>query len=78
MNPCGIVPIVGDSGHIRSHGPPRHKGSYGSKIFTLMGGFPLGRPPIEYPRRIRPSNFQKWVKKCNGSGDPYDHLASFK
>ena len=29
-------------------------------------------------RRVRPTNFQKWVKKFNGSGDPYDHLASFK
>ena len=30
------------------------------------------------PREVRPSNFQKWVKKFNGLGDPYDHLASFK
>ena len=29
-------------------------------------------------KRVRPANFQKWVKKFNGSGDPYDHLASFK
>ncbi len=29
-------------------------------------------------RRVRPNNFQKWVKKFSGSGDPYDHLASFK
>ena len=29
-------------------------------------------------RRVRPVNFQKWVKKFNGLGDPYDHLASFK
>ena len=29
-------------------------------------------------RRGRLSNFQKWVKKFNGLGDPYDHLASFK
>ena len=29
-------------------------------------------------RRVRPANFQKWVKKFNGSGDSYDHLASFK
>ena len=43
-----------------------------------MGGFPLGRPPIDYPRKTRPLNIQKWVKKYNGLGDPYDHLASFK
>ena len=29
-------------------------------------------------RRVRPANFQKWVKKFNGSGNPYNHLASFK
>ena len=29
-------------------------------------------------RRVRPANFQKWVKKYNGSGDPYDQFASFK
>ena len=33
---------------------------------------------IHDSRRVRPDNFQKWVKKFNGSGDPYDHLASFK
>ena len=37
----------------------------------------LGRM-IHDTRRVRPANFQKWVKKFNGSGDPYDHLASFK
>ncbi|MCO5567204.1 hypothetical protein L7F22_020892 [Adiantum nelumboides] len=29
-------------------------------------------------RKIRPADLQKWVKKFNGSGDPYDHLASFR
>ena len=29
-------------------------------------------------RRVRPTNFHKWVKKFNGLGDPYNHLASFK
>ena len=28
--------------------------------------------------KTRPSHFQKWVKKFGGSGDPYDHLASFR
>ena len=37
----------------------------------------LGRM-IHETRRVRPANFQKWVKKLNNSGDPYDHLASFK
>ena len=26
-------------------------------------------------RKVRPADFQKWVKKFNGTGDPYDHLA---
>ena len=33
---------------------------------------------IHDTRRVRPANFQKWVKKFNGLGDPYDHLARFK
>ena len=33
---------------------------------------------IHETRRVRLANFQKWDKKFNGSGDPYDHLASFK
>ena len=43
-----------------------------------MGGFPYGKPPVEYPKKTRQSNFQKWVKKYNGSRDLYDHLVSFK
>ena len=26
----------------------------------------------------RPSHFQKWVTKFDGTGDPYDHLAAIK
>ena len=37
----------------------------------------LGRM-IHETRRVRLANFKNWVKKSNGSGDPYDHLASFK
>ena len=33
---------------------------------------------IHDTRRVRLANFQKWVKKFNGSNDLYDHLASFK
>ena len=36
------------------------------------------RRMIHETRRVRPAIFQKWVKKFNGSGDPYDHLASSK
>ena len=42
-------------------------------------GFTPGKSPWGPSRnKTRPSNFQKWVKKFSGSGDPYDHLASFK
>ena len=44
---------------------------------------PRGREPVrrhedEYTRRVRPSTLQKMVKKFDGSGDPHDHVASFK
>ena len=67
-----------------AHGVPKEP------IYTLGGptkrktssidktvGFMPGRPTHE-SRKVRPSNFQKWVKKFNGTGDPYDHVASFK
>ena len=31
-----------------------------------------------YTRRVRPSTLQKMIKKFDGSGDPHDHVASFK
>ena len=37
----------------------------------------LGRM-IHDTRRVRPANFQKWVKKFKEMGDPYDHLADFQ
>ena len=72
------MPTFAGSGHMRSHGPIRHKGSFGSKFFTPMGGFPNGKPPVECPKKTRPSHFQKWVEKYYKLGDPYDHLVSFK
>ena len=36
----------------------------------------LGKTPDS--QKVRPSQFQKWVKKYNGSADPYDHLATFR
>ena len=50
----------------------------GSKHFGSMGDFPFGKARTKHPRKTRPSNFQKWVKKYNGSGDSYDSLATFK
>lgn len=32
----------------------------------------------EYSRRVRPSTLQKLVKKYDGTGDPYDHIAAFR
>ena len=51
------MPTFANSGHMRSHGPTRHIGSFGSKFFTPMGGFPHGKPFVEYPKKTRPSNF---------------------
>ena len=33
-------------------------------------GFSYWEGNYENPRKTRPSNFQKWVKKYNGSRDP--------
>lgn len=32
----------------------------------------------DYTRRVRPSTLQKLVKKYDGTGDPYDHIAAFR
>ena len=39
--------------------------------------FFLGRIMHDF-KRVRPDNFQEWVKNFNGSIYPYDFLASFK
>ena len=39
------------------------------------------RPPRRHgvdSRKVRPSALQKLVKKYDGSGDPFDHIATFK
>ena len=39
------------------------------------------RPPRRHRgdhRKVRPSALQKLVKKYDGSGDPFDHIAAFK
>ena len=61
-------------------GRPRHP-------VEAMGFVPLnenlerGRPHRRHEedhRRVRPSALQKLVKKYDGSGDPYDHVAAFR
>ena len=32
----------------------------------------------DYTRKVRPSMLQKLVKKFDGSGDPYDHITTFR
>ena len=39
---------------------------------------PVRRHEDEYTRRVRPSTLQKMIKNFDGSGDPHDHVASFK
>ena len=60
----------GSKGHLGGFGPIGPGGSAGSKRFTSMMGFPTGKGTTEYPQKTRPSNFQNWVKKYNGSGGP--------
>lgn len=42
-----------------------------------VSGFTLGIKSFDH-QEVWPSSFQNWVKKYNGLGDPYNHLASFK
>ena len=61
----------GESGHGGSRRTPEFPRLGGSKGFS-------GKSLPNSSRKVRPSQFQKWVKKYNGSVDPYDHLATFK
>ena len=61
----------GESGHGGSRRTPKVPSPGGSKGFSRKS-FP------DSSRKVRPSQFQKWVKKYNGSADPYDHLATFR
>ena len=36
------------------------------------------RPVTTQHRKVCPIDLQKWMKKFDGSGDPYKHLANFK
>ena len=67
----GGIGASGESGHGGSRRTPRFPSSGGSKGFSRKS-FP------DSSRKVRPSQFQKWVKKYNGSADPYDHLATFR
>ena len=64
-----------------------HVGSRGSNPFervepsTMYVPPMVVRPPVHshsHPRKARPSDFQKWVKKFDGSGDPHNHMANFR
>ena len=67
------------SGHLAIKVPigPLPLASSHTPLITL--GFRLGGS-IGVPTRhkTRPSYFQKWVNKFNGSRDPYDHVAYFR
>ena len=39
---------------------------------------PTQRHEDEHHRKVRPSALQKMVKKYDGSGDPYDHVAAYR
>ena len=80
------IPIPGQRGYvdrrIESHGaivePHRHVPAF-PDVHRLARGRDAGRRhEDEYTRRVRPSTLQKLVKKFDGSGDPYDHIATFR
>ena len=58
--------------------PPRQPPRMMEDPFNQRRGGHGRRHDDEYSRKVRPSTLQKLVKKYNGSGDPYDHIASFR
>ena len=82
FRPPGSIYSHAMSGHLAGRGPTRPPTPPITPLYHApMGstGFTPGRSPWTPSRnKTRPSNFQKWVKRFSGSGDPYDHLASFK
>ena len=57
-------------------------GKYGSSAMSMPRiESKARRPPRRVAnegRKVRPSALQKLVKKYDGSGDPFDHVAAFK
>ena len=58
--------------------PPRPPPRMMEDPFNQRRGGHGRRHDDEYSQKVRPSTLQKLVKKYNGSGDPYDHIASFR
>ena len=49
--------------------------------FSKLGDDASGFAPcreFKDNKKVRPTNFQKWVKNFNSLGDPCNHLARFK
>ena len=57
-------------------------GTYGSSAISMPRIESKSRRPprraANKGRKVRPSALQKLVKKYDGSGDPFDHVATFK
>ena len=67
------------SGHLTIRVPTQPLPLTPSHTPILTLGFrPRGSMGVPTRHKTRPSHFQKWVKKFNGSKDPYNHLASFR
>ena len=58
------------------------RGSHDSSVVPIPRIEPdARRPPRKHGgvhRKVRPLALQKLVKKYDGSGDPFDHIAAFK
>ena len=76
--PMGSGVMYGSSGHPATRVPIRPPPTSSLHTPLTTTGFrPSGAMGALMRGKTRPSHFQKWVKKYNGSGDPYGHLASF-
>ena len=59
-------------------GPLRPMGRVDSPPLEPYVPRPIQRHEDEHHRKVRPSALQKMVKKYDGSGDPYDHVAAYR
>lgn len=76
VNPHG--PVMHDPRGTVSWAEPPRSGPIGSRMGITGTHNIETNATREGSRRVRPSQFQEWVQKYDGSHDPYDHSTSFK
>jgi hypothetical protein len=59
-----------------------HRGGAPAAPLETKGGFRpkrvRGKKEPQWGKQIRPTSLQKFCKRFNGSGDPYDHVAQYR